>query len=122
MPLPINSSVVTPNASGLFNTSSNNTSQQKTPIDHSRPDSRGSTHSGRLHRFTPSRTPGGITAPSPTVNTKEALGAIMAMLNNPLSVDEGFRPPTTGDGDLSSAGTHDNHDLDFAAEFAKGEE
>ncbi|XP_072030950.1 uncharacterized protein [Amphiura filiformis] len=116
-PLPINTSVVTPNASGVFNTSSANTSQLKTPLDRSRPDSRASSNSGRLHRFTPCRTPRGIAAPSPTVNTKEALGAIMAMLNNPLAVDEGWKP--TMDEDLS--GVSDNQKFDFASEFTKEE-
>ena len=109
----------TPNVSGIFNTSSN-TSWVKTPRDRSLlPDSRGSSHSGRLLRITPSHTPGGIAAPSPTVNTKEALGTIMAMLNNPLEMDEAWSRPAAAASQMQSSSIHQQK-FTFENEFAKG--
>ncbi|XP_033632493.1 mitotic checkpoint serine/threonine-protein kinase BUB1-like [Asterias rubens] len=71
-----------------------NMSQNRTPGKPNNP-TPGSSHSRNssylnLSRVTPSRTPGGLTRPSPTVNTKEAMGVVMAMLNNPLGEDDDF--------------------------------
>lgn len=66
---------------------------------------------GRLSNI---RTPKGLTAPSPTINTKEALGVINAMLNCSLKSNQ-----FDLDGDFQHQVTH--QEKDFEMDFANAE-
>nr|XP_054758781.1 uncharacterized protein LOC129264850 [Lytechinus pictus] len=102
---------ITPNQSFLSNTSSTVTqgtglNDEKTPQSSMMSDKTPSSASfaslsrsrnGRLNQI---RTPKGLTAPSPTINTKEALGVINAMLNcslksNQFDLDAEFQNQVT---------------------------
>ncbi|KAJ8021305.1 Mitotic checkpoint serine/threonine-protein kinase BUB1 beta [Holothuria leucospilota] len=73
---------ITPNCSVAMNSS--NASQPKTPSDVASLDS-SHNRSNLLARLGSGRTPKGLTQPSPTINTKEALDVIMGALNESLS-------------------------------------
>ncbi|XP_072166979.1 uncharacterized protein [Diadema setosum] len=117
---------VTPNQSIYLNTSADpNTTatDNKTPLANLSASSSNKTPSSTSaaagahylsNRLSSIRTPKGLTAPSPTINTKEALGVINAMLNSSLESN------MFGLGDLSIRDVP-SQDKEFEMEFANTE-
>ncbi|XP_071962226.1 uncharacterized protein [Antedon mediterranea] len=73
----------TPQSTGITNKTPGSESSMKRSFIQPTPKSQSRSYHDLQH-VTPGNARGGIAAPSPTVNTKEALGCVMAMLSKPL--------------------------------------